>query len=156
MKGIWWDFLLGFYVWVCVGVSSYALLYGAVDRTEWHEVGFSDDMLWEYENSNESNWYNYARECYPIAVSITGLIYQVFSRNIKVSFKTNYIDSIPIYIAIAWHLLYQSIFVNVNRKWLCYIAIAWHLSCQSRLANANWKWLCLSFSFPSFVLFLFY
>ena len=30
----------------------------------------------------------------------------------------------------------------------------WHLWCQSILADANWKWLCLSFSFPSFILFL--
>ena len=80
--------------------------------------------MWEYKDSNESNWFNHTRECYPIAVYIPELIYQGFSRNIKVFLETNYIDSIPIYITIAWHL--------------------W---CQLRSANANWEWLYLYFSF---------
>ena len=56
--------------------------------------------VWEYEDSNESNWSNHARECYPIAVSIPEFIYLVslvtsrflsehqdFSRIIKVSLE---------------------------------------------------------------------
>ena len=45
--------------------------------------------VWEYEDSNESNWSNHARECYPIAVSITVFIYLGFSQNIKVYLETS-------------------------------------------------------------------
>ena len=51
--------------------------------------------LWEYEDSNNSNWSNHAHECYPIAVSIPGIIYLGFSFNIKVSLKTSRFLSKP-------------------------------------------------------------
>ena len=51
--------------------------------------------MWEYEDSNESNWSNHARECYPIAVSIPELIYLGFSRNIKNSLETSRFLSKP-------------------------------------------------------------
>ena len=45
--------------------------------------------VWEYDDSNEYNWSNRARECYPILVSIPELIYLVFSRNIKIFLETS-------------------------------------------------------------------
>ena len=64
--------------------------------------------MWEYEDSNKSNWANNARECYPIAVSIPELIYLVpletsrflskhqgFYRNIKVYLETSRFLSKP-------------------------------------------------------------
>ena len=97
---------------------------GKLPENQRGRKGAWDKEVWKYEDSNESNWSNHARECYPIAVSIPELIYLVplkhqglfrnikvsletsrfllkhhgFSQNIKVSLKTNYIDSIPIYI----------------------------------------------------------
>ena len=36
---------MGFYVRMCVGVSSYVFLYGTLDVTEEHEGEFLDDMF---------------------------------------------------------------------------------------------------------------
>ena len=91
---------------------------GKLPENQRGRKGAWDKEVWKYEDSNESNWSNHARECYPIAVSIPELIYLGFSRNIKVSLKTsrflsknqgfprkikvsletNHINSIPIYI----------------------------------------------------------
>ena len=45
VKGIWWDFLAGFYVWMSAGVSLYVWLYGTIGGNERHEVGFLDDVF---------------------------------------------------------------------------------------------------------------